>query len=64
MWKDLAMRNSVLAGVGLPGATLGLVAWVFMVAHKTPSNAIHPAHLLHGVDEYWNGEYPESEQPW
>ena len=59
------MRNLVLAGVGLPGATLlGLVAWVLKVSHDTPSNAGHPAHLLYGVDDYWNGEYPEGERPW
>lgn len=54
------MKNMVLAGVGLPGATLlGLVAWVVKVSHETPSNAVHPAQLLYGVDEYWNGENPE-----
>ena len=57
------MRNLVLAGVGLPGATLlGLFAWAFKVSNESP--AVHPAHLLWGVDEYWNGEYPEGELPW
>jgi len=55
----------VLAGVGLPGATaLGLCAWVLKVSHETPSNTGHPAQLLHGVDEYWNGEYPEGQRQW
>jgi hypothetical protein len=59
------MRNFVLAGVGLPGATvLGLAAWVFKVSHEAPSNAVHPVRLLYGADEYWNGEYPEDERPW
>lgn len=57
------MRNAILAGVGLPGATLlGLFAWVLKVSHETP--AAHPAQLLYGVDEYWNGEYPEGERQW
>lgn len=59
------MRNLVLAGVGLPGATLlGFVTWVAKVSHNTPSNAVHPAQLLYGADEFWNGEYPEGERPW
>jgi len=59
------MRNLVLPGVGLPGATLlGFVAWVLKISHDTPSKAVHPAQLLYGVDEYWNGEYPEGERPW
>lgn len=59
------MRKLVLAGVGLPGATLlGLAAWVFKVAHEAPSSAVHPGHLLCGVDAYWNGEYPEGQRPW
>jgi hypothetical protein len=59
------MKNLVLAGVGLPGATaLGLFAWVLKVAHETPSNAVHPVQLLYGVDEYWNGEYPEGQRQW
>lgn len=58
------MRNLVLAGVGLPGATLlGLAAWVAKVSHDTPGKDPHPAQLLYGVDEYWNGEYrPEDEE--
>ena len=59
------MRNLVIAGVGLPVATLlGLFALVLKVSHETPSNTGHPAQLLYGVDEYWNGEYPEGERPW
>ena len=54
------MKRLAFAGVGLPGATLlGLLAWVFKVAHETPRNSVHPLQLLYGVDEYWNGEYPE-----
>lgn len=59
------MRNLVLAGVGLPSATLlGLIAWVTRVSHQTPSTAVHPAQLVYGVDEYWNGEYPEGVPQW
>lgn len=58
------MRTSVLAGVTLPGATLmGLAAWAAKSSHKPPRNPVHPAQLLYGVDEYWNGEYPEGERP-
>ena len=57
------MKNLVGAGVGLLGATLsGVAAWVMTVSHETPGKA--SACLLHGVDEYWNGDYPESERPW
>jgi len=57
------MRTFLLSGLGLSGATVfGLFAWVLKVCHETPSSAEYPAHLLWGVDEYWNGEYPEDEQ--
>lgn len=56
------MKTLVLAGVGLPGAVLSaLAAWMWKVSHETPSNAVHSAQLLYGVDEYWNGDYPEGE---
>ena len=59
------MKTFVLTGAGLSSATvLGLVAWVFRVCLEAPTNAGHPAHLLWGIDEYWNGGYPEGEQPW
>jgi hypothetical protein len=54
------MKTLVLAGVGLPGAVLSaLAAWLRRDSHETPSNAVHPAQLLYGFDEYWNGDYPE-----
>ena len=57
------MRPSVLAGVGLPGATVfGVMAWVLKVCHEAPGHVGHPSQLLCGADEYWNGEYPEGEQ--
>ena len=59
------MKTFVLAGIGLPGAVLSvLAARMLRVSHETPSNAVHPARLLYGVDEYWNGEYPEGERQW
>jgi len=54
------MKSLVLTGVGLPGATLlGVLVWVLRVSHETPHTSVHAAQLLHGVDEYWNGDFPE-----
>jgi hypothetical protein len=56
------MKTFVLAGVGLPGAMLvALAARTIRTSHETPSKAVHPAQLLYGADEYWNGDYPENE---
>lgn len=57
------MKTLVLAGVVLPGAVLSvLAALAIKASHEATSNAIHPAQLLYGVDEYWNGDFPEEEQ--
>jgi len=54
------MKTLVLAGLGLPGAMLmALAARAIKASHEIPSNAVHPAQLLYGFDEYWNGDYPE-----
>lgn len=56
------MKTLVLTGLGIPGAMLvALTAWATKASHEIPSNAVHPAQLLYGVDEYWNGDYPENE---
>jgi len=56
------MKTTVILRVGLPGAVLsGLTAWVFKATHDSSRTAISPERLLYGVDEYWNGEYPEFE---
>lgn len=57
------MRTHMPATVGLPGAALvGLSVWVSRVLRYKPVNAGYPRQLLHGADEYWNGDYPESER--
>lgn len=56
------MKTLVPSGVGLPGVVWSaLAAWILKVSHETPSKAVHSAQLLYGVDEYWNGDYPEGE---
>ena len=56
------MKTLVLTGLGLPGARLvALAARAIKASHEIPSNAVHPAQLLYGADEYWNGDYPENE---
>jgi hypothetical protein len=59
------MKTLVLTGVGLSGAVFsGLAAWTLRVSHANSRNAVHPPRLFYGVDEYWNGDYPEGERQW